>query len=134
MYNLSLNAIFMGPCGGASGAGSDQKWCFAFVFISLARKRICVQSAYCLKAQSSLVTMIPSNSMNPGFSETLGPLSGCLSKKSDIFAFPEQSGSRVVRRRILAQLQQAYKKSNGKSSPESIDPGTAEIQAIQFRG
>ena len=98
----------MGPYGGASGAGSDQKWCFAFVFISLARKRICVQSAYCLKAQSSLVTMTPSNSMNsslfrdPWIAKWLP-----IKKKCEIFAFPEQIGARVVRRSILAQLQQA---------------------------
>ena len=87
--------------------GSDKNWCFAFVFISLVRKRIYVQSAYCPKAQPSLVTIIPSMSMNSVFFETLGPLSSCLSEKGEIFAFPEQTGVRAVRCGILAQLQQA---------------------------
>ena len=108
MYNLLLNAIYIGPYGGVSGTRSDQKWCFAFVFISLAGKRICVQSAYCLKAQPSLVIMVPSISMNSVFFEILGPLSGYLSEKRQRFLhFLSKIGTCVVRCSILAQLQQA---------------------------
>ena len=63
----------MGPYGGASGAGSDQKLHFAFVSISLARKRICVHSTYCLKARPPLlVAMVPSISINVVFCNTIG--------------------------------------------------------------
>ena len=87
-----------------------------------------------MKAQPSLVTMVPSISVNSVFFEALRSQSGCLSEKSDFFPFSEQSGANLVSSGILAQHQQAQVKSNGKSSPESIDQGMAEIQAIQFRG
>ena len=73
MYNLSTKCILYVAYGGASGAESDQKWCFVYAFISLVRKCIYVQSAHYLKAQSSLVTMMSSISVNSVFS---GPLDG----------------------------------------------------------
>ena len=84
-----------------------------------------------MKAQPSLVTMVPSISVNQVFLEVFRPKSGCLSEKRDFFG---QSGANPASNWILAQPQQAQVESNGKSIPESIDQGMAEIQAIQFRG
>ena len=67
MYNLSTKRILYVAYGGASGAESDQKWCFAYAFISLVRKCIYVQSTHYLKAQSSLVTMMSTISVNSVF-------------------------------------------------------------------
>ena len=127
MYNLSTKRILYVAYGGASGAESDQKWCFAYAFISLVRKCIYVQSAHYLKAQSSLVTMMSSISVNSVFFGALGRQSGWLSEKKWVF---EQSGANLASSGIIAQPQQAQVEPNGKSSPESIDPGMAEIQAI----
>ena len=127
MYNLSTKRILYVAYGGASGAESDQKWCFAYAFISLVRKCIYVQSAHYLKAQSSLVTMMSSISVNSVFFGALGRQSGWLSEKKWVF---EQSGANLASSGIIAQPQQSQVEPNGKSSPESIDPGMAEIQAI----
>ena len=81
MYNLSTKRILYVAYGGASGAESDQKWCFAYAFISLVRKCIYVQSAHYLKAQSSLVTMMSSISVNSVFFGALGRQSGWLSEE-----------------------------------------------------
>ena len=122
MYNLSTKRILYVAYGGASGAESDQKWCFVYAFISLVRKCIYVQSAHYLKAQSSLVTMMSSISVNSVFFGALGRQSGWLSgKKSGFFAFSEQSGANLASSGIIAQPQQAQVEPNGKSSPESID-------------
>ena len=117
--------------GGASGAESDEKWCFAYAFISLVRKCIYVQSTQYLKAQSSLVTMMSS------ISSFSGPLDGKAvgyQKKSGFFAFSEQSGANLASSGIIAQPQQAQVELNGKSSPESIDPGMAGnlIQSLKI--
>ena len=126
MYNLIMyKRILYVAYGGASGAESDQKWCFAYAFIYLVRKCIYVQSAHYLKAQSSLVTMMSSISVNSIFFGALGRQSGWLSEKNS-----EQSGANLASSGIIAQPQQAQVEPNGKSSPESIDPGMAEIQAI----
>ena len=131
MYNLLTKRILYVAYGGASGAESDEKWCFAYAFISLVRKRIYVQSTQYLKAQSSLVTMMSSISVISVFFRALGRQSGWLSeKKCCFFAFSEQSGANPASSGIIAQPQQAQVEPNGKSSPESIDPGMAEIQAI----
>ena len=130
MYNLSTKRILYVAYGGTSGAESDQKWCFVCAFISLVRKCIYVQSAHYLKAQSSLVTMMSNISVNSVFFGALGRQSGWLSEKSGFFAFSEQSGANLASSGIIAQPQQAQVEPNEKSSPESIDPGMAEIQAI----
>ena len=110
--------------------GKAQKWSFASAFISRRRKRIYIRSAYCMKVQPLLVPMVPSISLNSAFFGALRPKSGCLSEKSDLFAFSGQSGANLASTGIIAQLQQAQVESPDKSSPESIDRGMAEIQAI----
>ena len=70
--------------------------------------------------------------MNSAFFGALRPKSGCLSEKSDFFAFSGQSGANLASTGIIAQPQQVQVESYDKSSPESIDHGMAKIRAIQF--
>ena len=80
-----------------------------------------------MKVQPLLVPMVPSISVNSAIFGDLRAKSGCLSEKSDLFAFSGQSGANLASTGIIAHPQQAQVESHDKSSPQSIDHGTAEI-------
>ena len=104
---------------------------FASAFISRRRRKcIYISSAYCMKVQDPMVHNISVNSAS--FFRALQPKSGCLSEKSDILCIFRQSDANLASTGIIAQPQQAQVDSYNKSSPESVDHGMVEIQAIQL--
>ena len=79
-----------------------------------------------MKVQPLLVPMVPSISVNSAIFGDLQQKAAAY-QKSDLFAFSGQSGANLASTGIIAHPQQAQVESHDKSSPESIDHGTAEI-------
>ena len=64
-----------------------------------------------MKAQPSLVTMVPSISVNPVFFEVLRPKSGCLSERKRFFPISVQNSANLASSGIQAQHHQAQDES-----------------------